>query len=96
MAEARKQHSADFKKKVALDALKQQKTISQIVSEYEVHATQVNTWKKTASDAIVQAFASERKLAMQDRQPEIDELHRQLGMVIAERDWLKKKSLSSR
>lgn len=90
MATARKQHNADFKKKVALEALKQQKTINQITSEYGVHATQVNTWKKMATEAITQAFVSEKQRAAQDRQPEIDELHRQLGQVIAERDWLKK------
>lgn len=94
MTTVRKQHNADFKKKVALEAIKQQKTINQITSEYGVHATQVNTWKKLATDAIMQAFVGEKQRAAQDRQQEIDELHRQLGQVIAERDWLKKKSLN--
>jgi transposase len=71
----------------------QQKTVNQITAEYGVHATQVTEWKKLATDGIAQAFAGGKKL-MQDRQQEIDELHRQLGQVIAERDWLKKKSLS--
>jgi transposase len=94
MTTVRKQHNADFKKKVALEAIKQQKTINQITAEYGVHATQVNTWKKLATDAITHAFVSEKQRAAQDRQHEIDELHRQLGQVIAERDWLKKKSLN--
>jgi transposase len=94
MTTVRKQHNADFKRKVALEAIKQQKTINQITSEYGVHATQVNTWKKLAADAMMQAFAGEKHRAAQDRQHEIDELHRQLGQVIAERDWLKKKSLN--
>lgn len=94
MTTVRKQHNADFKKKVALEAIKQQKTINQITSEYGVHATQVNTWKKLATDAIMQVFVGEKQRAAQDRQQEIDELHRQLGQVIAERDWLKKKSLN--
>jgi transposase len=94
MTAVRKQHNADFKKKVALEAIKQQKTINQITSEYGVHATQVNTWKKVATDAIMRAFVGEKHRAAQDRQHEIDELHRQLGQAIAERDWLKKKSLN--
>ncbi len=92
MAVVRKQHGVEFKKKVALEAIRQQKTINQITAEFGIHSTQVNNWKKQAMDAISQAFTSETKLKQQDRQPEIDELHRQLGQVIAERDWLKKKS----
>ncbi len=92
MAVVRKQHGEEFKKKVALEAIRQQKTINQITAEFGIHSTQVNNWKKQAMDAISQAFMSENKLKQQDRQPEIDELHRQLGQVIAERDWLKKKS----
>ena len=96
MTAVRKSHSVDFKKKVALEAIKQQKTINQITSEYGIPATQVTTWKKLATDAISQAFSQQKKQSDQDRQGEIDELHRQLGQVIAERDWLKKKSLNSR
>jgi transposase len=92
MAVVRKQHGVEFKKKVALEAIRQQKTTNQITAEFGIHSTQVNNWKKQAMDAINQAFISENKLKQQDRQPEIDELHRQLGQVIAERDWLKKKS----
>ncbi len=94
MAVVRKQHGVDFKKKVALEAIRQQKTINPITAEFGIHSTQVNNWKKLAMDAISQAFTSETKLKQQDRQPEIDELHRQLGQVIAGRDWLKKKSLN--
>lgn len=96
MTIARKQHGVDIKKKVALEAIRQQKTTNQITAEYGVHATQVNSWKKQAMDAISQVFISEKQQKQQDRQHEIDELHRQLGQVIAERDWLKKKSLKLR
>jgi transposase len=94
MAVVRKQHGVEFKKKVAIEAIRQQKTINQLTSEFGIHSTQINNWKKLAMDGISQAFTSEAKLKQQDRQPEIDELHRQLGQVIAERDWLKKKSLN--
>lgn len=93
MTTVRKRHDAEFKKKVALEAIRQQKTINQITSEYGIHATQVNQWKKQATEAILQVFAGGKKRAERDLQQEIDELHRQLGQVISERDWLKKKSL---
>jgi len=94
MATVRKRHDAAFKKKVALEAIRQQKTVNEITSEYGVHATQVNVWKKQASDAIEQSFSGRKPLVERDYQQEIDELHRQLGQVVAERDWLKKKSMN--
>jgi transposase len=92
MTAVRKRHDGEFKKKVALEAIRQQKTINQITSEYGVHATQVNQWKKQATEAIGQAFGGGKKRAERDLQQEVDELHRQLGQVVSERDWLKKKS----
>lgn len=94
MAMVRKRHDPAFKKKVALEAIRQQKTVNEITSEYGVHATQVNLWKKQATDAIEQSFSGRKLLVERDYQQEIDELHRQLGQVVAERDWLKKKSMS--
>jgi transposase len=91
MADIRKHHSADFKRKVALEAIRQQKTMNQITAEYGVHASQITNWKKQALEGINQAFVVSGKSVETDRQVEIDELHRQLGQVIAERDWLKKK-----
>jgi len=96
MATTRKRHTADFKGKVALEAIRQNQTINELTAKYGVHATQINNWKKQALTAISQTFSGKQAREQQDRQSEIDELHRQLGQVIAERDWLKKKSLSTR
>jgi putative transposase len=65
--------------------------MNQITAEYGVHASQITNWKKQALEGVNQAFVVSRKSVETDRQVEIDELHRQLGQVIAERDWLKKK-----
>lgn len=92
MANVRKRHTAEFKAKVAVEAIRQQKTSNELTAEYGIHATQINTWKKQALVAIPDAFSSQREKAQANQQGEIDELHRQLGQVIAERDWLKKKS----
>ena len=96
MGNVRKRHSAEFKTKVAVEAIRQQKTANEITAEYGVHATQVNTWKKQALAAIPDAFISKRRKEQNNRQAEIDELHRQIGQLIAERDWLKKKSSAIR
>jgi len=92
MANVRTRHTAEFKTKVAVEAIRQQKTANELTAEYGIHATQINVWKKQALAAIPAAFSSKRRQERTNRQGEIDELHRQLGQVIAERDWLKKKS----
>jgi len=92
MATVRKRHTTEFKTKVAVEAIRQQKTANELTREYGIHATQITAWKKQALAAIPVAFSSKPGKAHDDRQAEIDELHRQIGRLIAERDWLKKKS----
>jgi transposase len=95
MTNVRKQHNSEFKAKVAIEAIRQQKTINELTAEYGVHATQVNQWKKQALAMIPEAFSGKREKARDSDQQQIDELHRQIGQLIAERDWLKKKSATS-
>jgi len=92
MAGVRKRHTVEFKAKVALEAIRQQKTSNQLTAEYGIHATQINAWKKQALAAIPDAFSGKQERAQETQQGQIDELHRQIGQLIAERDWLKKKS----
>jgi transposase len=92
MATARKIHTTEFKTKIALEAIRQQKTINELTTEYGIHATQINTWKKQALTAISGAFSNKQAKVETNQQAEIDELHRQIGQLIAEREWLKKKS----
>jgi transposase len=92
MANVRKRHTVEFKAKVAVEAIRQQKTTNELTAEYGIHATQINTWKKLALAAIPAAFSSPKEKGQESQQAEIDELHRQIGQLVAERDWLKKKS----
>ncbi len=92
MANVRKNHTAAFKTKVAIEAIRQQKTVNELTTEYGVHATQINLWKKQALAVIAEAFTGKKNKLQDNRQQDIDELHRQIGQLIAERDWLKKKS----
>lgn len=96
MANVRKNHTTAFKTKVAVEAIRQHKTVNELTSEYGIHATQVNLWKKQALSVIPEAFSGKKEKAQDSRQQDIDELHRQIGQLIAERDWLKKKSSASR
>ena len=56
MASVRKNHTTEFKAKVAIEAIRQQKTTNELTAEYSVHATQINLWKKQALAAIPGAF----------------------------------------
>lgn len=92
MPTQRKRHNAEFKTKVALAAIRQDKTINELTSEFGVHASQIHNWKKQVLTVIPQAFSRRPAREQENQQAQVDELHRQLGQVIAERDWLKKKS----
>lgn len=89
----RRQFTADQKAAVALVALKGDKTINQIASEFEVNPTQVKLWRNEAKANMVDGFADKRKATVKaaDNQKQIDELHRVIGVRDAELEWLKKK-----
>ncbi len=88
----RKKFSPAFKAKVALEALKGQKTIVELAREYQVHPNQVGTWKKKVLEELPQVFSSKTDRRKQDQAQLVDELYRQIGQQKVELDWLKKKS----
>ena len=89
---ARKQFSNEFKAKVALEALKGEKTIAQLSSECGVHASQINTWKQQAREKLPELFGRSSGLDEQRREAEQDRLYQQIGRLQVEVDWLRKKS----
>ena len=90
MTVSRKKHTAQTKTKVAIEAIKGEKTGSQITSQYGVHLSQVNTWKKQALASIPEAFSGSRVKRAGDQQALIDELYKQIGQLKVENDFLKK------
>jgi transposase-like protein len=90
--EIRRSHDAAFKAKVALEALKEQKTLAQLSSEYQVHASQIRQWRKQLLEELPQLFSDRRQRADQEKDDLIAELYRQIGQLKVETDWLKKKS----
>ena len=88
--EKRKQYPKEFKAKVALEALKGEKTIAEISSAYEVHSTMVTKWKKQLQENISDIFARKNDREPSDKEL-IDNLYKQIGKSQVEIDWLKKK-----
>lgn len=92
MGKIRKNHDAAFKARVALEAIKGEKTIAQLASEYGVHPNQIGQWKKRLLKELPGVFSGRRKKEEKDRSELEDELYRQIGQLKVELDWLKKKS----
>jgi transposase len=88
----KKNHDAAFKAKVALEAVKGEKTIAQIASEYGVHPNQIGQWKKRLLEDLPGLFSDRRRKEEKENAAETDELYRQIGQLKVELDWLKKKS----
>ncbi len=87
----RRQHSAAFKARVAFEALKGEKTLSQISSHFGVHTTQINRWKKELVAGMQDIFTDKRQRAGLDQAQLIDQLYKQIGKKEVENEWLKKK-----
>ena len=92
MTKKRRQYSASFKFKVALEALKGVKTISEIASEYEVHPTLVRNWKKQLLEGGQEVFTSKGKQEERDQAEQEAQLYEQIGRLKMELEWLKKKA----
>lgn len=92
MASSPKKYSSDFKVKVALDAIKGQKTLNEISSEYGVHTTQITQWKKQVLDELPQIFARKGDERARSEEALIASLYQEIGQLKVELDFLKKKS----
>lgn len=82
--------TAAFKKKVALEALREDKTLNQLASQYGLHPLQVGKWKKELIDGAEVVFEGKRT-RKQDETPDRDELEKKIGRLTMENDFLKKK-----
>ena len=91
MRKQRRQFSAKFKFQVALEALKELKTINEIASSYEVHPTQVKQWKKQLQEGGVDVFDEKTEKTAQVQSTMEATLYEQIGRLQMELEWLKKK-----
>jgi transposase-like protein len=88
----RSRYSRELKAKVAIEAIRGQKTVNQIASEYEVHPNQVGVWKKQAVQSLPEAFSNGKARLHEDEQAKMDALYQEIGKLQVELAFLKKRS----
>ena len=94
MSRKRKQYSPQFKAKVAIEAIRGQKTTAELASHYDIHPTMINNWKRDLLDKASELFDNGKTTiqVQAETQAQIDELYRQIGQLTVERDFLAKRS----
>ena len=90
MSKKRRRYSAQFKFKVALEAVKEQQTVSELASQYEVHPTLVRNWKKQLVTGGAEIFKQGSKKKADTAEIPDSELYEQIGRLKMELEWLKK------
>ena len=88
----RKSHSAAFKAKVALEAIKENRTSAELSSAYGVHTTMITRWKKQLLEQLPDVFSDNTKRKDKNNEELISSLYQQIGQLKVDLDWLKKKS----
>lgn len=85
MARMYKTRSGSLKAKIALEAIKEKKTVAELCKEYGAHPQQISSWKKQLEEQAETLFESKKE---ENQKGEIDRLHRVIGQLTAERDFL--------
>jgi len=91
MGKKRKSYSPQFKAKVALSAIRQEKTLSQLSAQFKVHPVAIARWKAHLLDQASAVFIDGRTQKQND-DPTVEELYQEIGRLKIELDWVKKKS----
>ena len=91
MAGKRKRHSAEFKAKVALLAIKGEQGVNEIASQHQIHPGQVTQWKKQLVEQLPEIFSNGSRRAARAEDELRDRLYQEIGQLKVELDWLKKK-----
>lgn len=89
---SRRRFGAEFKAKVALEALSERETLSELAQRYGLHPNQISAWKKQLLQDSPELFKRGPDKVQKDQSELIDELYKRLGQQQVELDWLKKKS----
>jgi len=89
----RKKHSNELKARIALDAIRGQKTMSELASEYGVHANQIGRWKKQLLEAAPDIFTRGKNKEAEKNEVERNHLYKKVGQLQIEVDWLKKRQV---
>ena len=85
----RKRYSAEFKAKVALEALRGELTMAQLAAKHGVHQTLINAWKRQTVEGLAAVFSGKAEAAEVDREAEVEKLHAKIGQLVVERDFVR-------
>ena len=88
----RKKYSAEFKAKIALEAVKGLKTINEIAGETGVHPTQIQQWKKQLLEELPNIYSQKKDRRKKQDEEQKAQLYKQIGQLKVELDWVKKKA----
>lgn len=86
----RRRFTGEFKARVALEALRGDKTVQEIAARHQVHPNQVSAWKRQAIEGMGAVFSNGAERERQDREAEVRDLHAKIGELTVERDFLAK------
>lgn len=89
----RKRYSADFKAKVALEAIREELTFSELSKKYDVHPNMISAWKRSAIENPATTFSKSKATEQQDSDAEIAWLHAKIGQLVVKRDFLSEASV---
>ena len=84
----RKRYSAEFKAKVALEALREDLTTAELAKKYDIHPTMIMGWKRTATLNMALAFDGKSAAEPTISAGEVEKLHAKIGQLVVERDFL--------
>jgi transposase len=91
----RQKHSADFKAKVSLEAIRESRTTAELAGAFEVHGTMITRWKRHVLENPASLFSEKTKQKNRDNEELIAALYQRIGQLTVELDWLKKNRPSS-
>jgi len=90
----KKKYKSEFKAKVVLEILREEMTVAQVSSKYEIHQSLLNKWRRTVIEGLPELLADNRKrdTLVKEHEAEVQELYAQIGEISSQLNWLKKKS----
>jgi len=92
MAKKRRRFSAEFKARVVRAALREDKTLASLASEFDVHANQITEWKRQVLESLPDVFSRRKAANAKDSEAHESRLYEQVGKLQVELEWLKKKA----